>query len=352
MGSTPEEVGLAGTRVKMRDGFSFEQRQLCSRVLRGPCCGFQFCFMGSPGNSSLETSRLTHQLMQQLQTHHTHMHNQPGPFAHTVCWPGPQVFLEPCRPQAVGSSKELGAGGWGWRPGTKAGDRGRGWGLGLGAGAGGQGRRPGLEPRLARRLGLEDSKVPAETWAQTMAYLVAIFNGGDSPSPAPTPSSPSSPSKAGTALLGLKKSEATQPLIGSPVKREAGLWAVRAARWLLCLPDGPDEDGDPCRKPCSALLGPEAGTGVARLPEEGDSHRRAPTPGTGPPPTRDVSEGPGSSGAPMLSVGPLGREAWARTLVSPGGRCQIHAGAGRGVWTAWRCGHHAQKPDRGLHHRI
>lgn len=86
---TAEEAGSAGTRVTMRDGFGFLQRQLCSHVLRGPCCGFQCCFMGSPGNSSLETSRLTHQLMQQLQTHHTHTHNQPGPLrVHgLLAWP-------------------------------------------------------------------------------------------------------------------------------------------------------------------------------------------------------------------------------------------------------------------------
>lgn len=160
MAGKPEEAGSAGTRVNTGDGFSFVQRQLCSRVLGGPCCGFQFCFMGSPGNSSLETSGLTHQLMQPLQTHHTRTHNQPGP-RRTHGLPG-ALPTSGCRQLK-------------------------------GAGDGGRGQRLGLEPRLTKWLGPENSKVPAETWAQTMEYLVAIFNSGDSPSPAPFPPPPAHP---------------------------------------------------------------------------------------------------------------------------------------------------------------
>lgn len=181
MAGKPEEVGSAGTRVNTGDGFSFVQRQLCSRVLGGPCCGFQFCFMGSPGNSSLETSGLTHQLMQPLQTHHTRTQPARAPPHTRSSWSPAHLGLQAAqRSRGRRPGTEAGAGGQGQRPGTEAGDGGRGW-------------RPRLEPRLTKWLGPENSKVPAETWAQTMEYLVAIFNSGDSPSPAPFPPPPAHP---------------------------------------------------------------------------------------------------------------------------------------------------------------
>ena len=38
-------LDLAGLQVKIRHESSFVQRKLCHWVLRGPSCGFQFCFM-------------------------------------------------------------------------------------------------------------------------------------------------------------------------------------------------------------------------------------------------------------------------------------------------------------------
>lgn len=114
-------------------------------------------------------------------TPHTHTQPARAPPHTRSSWSPAHLGLQAAqRSRGRRPGTEAGDGGWGWRPGTKAGD-------------GGRGQRPGLEPRLAKWLGPENSKVPAETWAQTMEYLVAIFNSGDSPSPAPFPPPPAHP---------------------------------------------------------------------------------------------------------------------------------------------------------------